>query len=511
MQLILDNHHLKIKTPHADSVNRIQSGVNHWASNQLPNALAQRLALAVPGDVGYVCVRAVHVNLLIKTRHGLMQADIDRWADGIVDAILAGMQIQHADNIRQYDSQADFLASYIKHLLIHHRVTDWPYEPWFESQQSLAENILQQLEIHASAMIDVFVKLQEDRLLSRLLTRFSDADCQRLLRALGAPTNPRLSLAADIEIAFFDEEVGKLPSVFWPFQTSTWQLILSFVLCRQRRRHLADDEWHTLWSWLVMMRWACESDNAQHLPLLLSHEIALDALDAPMKVLYQMSQSNDESKQHFCQMIEQTRALLTHHQGASQQFTAQALNEKANARPKVALRYGGLCFVLAALLRHPMAATFDGAFLWVMCCHAVPKDFRPLAYSDKGLRCLCLGNVLWEDAQVICDRVYASDVFEHFCRYEAIEVNTQSDAHTLTQTVLSMFSKYLAGFEQTSAAGLFSHFIDHVVEVDIETKTLRCRVEKMPLSVVISMSVLFNEQPPLPAWMNRQWLIQWMV
>ncbi|MCO7223318.1 hypothetical protein [Pleionea sp. CnH1-48] len=509
MQLVLDHHHLKVLTPHADQVTRIRSGVDHWATHQLPYALSNKLEQVIHPNIGYLCIQSVNIKLLIKTRNGLMQADIDRWADAIVDAILASLQVHQSDNIRRYQSEVDFLTQYIKHLLTHRRAVDWPYQPWFKSQLSVNENILQRLEHKASLLPQVFQQLQQEGLSIRLLQSFAPDESQRLLYALGAPSNPQLSLLAPLDLAEISEQSGRMLSALWPFQSSHWLLVLALQLWQQKGRALTDDEWNTLWSWLVIIRWAIREENAECLQELMQSD-AIVVKDSQVRLLYEMSRQQQERKETFHYLLQQAQVLLRSHQALSHVYSADSQQKLTSDKPRVELRFGGLSLVLAALMRHPLAASFDGPFLWMMCCQAVPSELRPLAYSDNGLRSLCLGNVLWEEGQVIARRVLSSAAFETFCRFENIETDTDKPiSEALTTAVLAVFAQYLNGFESTSEEGLFQHFIDYSAEVEISPKTLCCRIEKMPLSVVVSLSVLFNEQPRLPAWLDREWLIQW--
>ncbi|MCJ8271579.1 MAG: hypothetical protein MJK04_19535, partial [Psychrosphaera sp.] len=170
-----------------------------------------------------------------------------------------------------------------------------------------------------------------------------------------------------------------------------------------------------------------------------------------------------------------------------------------------AMNYAGLSLVLAALMRHPRADLLSETALWMLCCYAVPKDLRPLVFSDQGLRLLCLGSVPWDDASDLCAQVKADPRFKVFC-----ELNELTDLEQqLPQWSLRHFSQYMTGFDGSTSDSLFKHFIHCPGRVYIDNRAVRCRVNKPPLAIVISMSVLFNQQPSLPAWPDRPWYILW--
>ena len=125
MKLTLTEHHLAIKTPHQQQLLQIESGLTRWADERLPRQLAYKLQNHQGG--GYVCIKAIDIQLLVKIRHGLMPTDIDGWSQSIVDAILTDINAPASDNVRHFVNEAEFIAAYVIHLLQYQRVTDWPF------------------------------------------------------------------------------------------------------------------------------------------------------------------------------------------------------------------------------------------------------------------------------------------------------------------------------------------------------------------------------------------------
>ncbi|NQZ12580.1 MAG: hypothetical protein HRT35_35970, partial [Algicola sp.] len=210
---------------------------------------------------------------------------------------------------------------------------------------------------------------------------------------------------------------------------------------------------------------------------------------------------SSEAEQHG---ITHTAKHAPKHGGHFPFIRKNAVKETENTLDE-AMNYAGLSLVLAALMRHPRADLLSETALWMLCCYAVPKDLRPLVFSDQGLRLLCLGTVPWEDASDLCARVKADARFKVFC-----ELNDLTDLEQqLPQWSLRHFSQYMTGFDGSTSDNLFKHFIHYPGRVCIDNRAVRCRVNKPPLVIVISMSALFNQQPSLPAWPDRPWYIQW--
>ena len=197
-------------------------------------------------------------------------------------------------------------------------------------------------------------------------------------------------------------------------------------------------------------------------------------------------------------------------QTSGQKGSQSSAQAGLNTVPSVVqLHFAGLSFVLAALLRYARVNELSNADLWLLCCYAVPADVRPLAYSDSGLRLLCLGEVSfkgqWQDASTLCQAVKTSDSFTRFCQEEQLEDDQQCADWVLTQ-----FSQFLNGFEQTTAKALFRHFIDWPGDMVIKANSVSCRVKRPPLAVIVSLSLLFYQQPTaLPGWSDRGWHIGW--
>ncbi len=512
MNLILNHHHLNARTPNRDRVSSFKSSLEQWASEQLPVTLEKKLSQPLPlgiqlSDESYICIRKLHIKLLLKTRHGMMQKGIERWAEAIVSAIMSSLTTVSSDNLRYFRSEAEYIAHYIRHVLAFNRAVDWPFEPHYDQHLSAVDNCIGRLVEKASLMSDIFQELRKSDGLSRVLNTLNRETIEQLLHALGAPKQIEVSLSTDLDTSIFED--------FCPHEVLSLDNLRSFYIFLLAANHYifkrksppTNEEWQALFTFSQVFVLAFWNELPADIETLLTSE-QLEC-DSSMQMLFTMAQDSEVRKRRLDALLSLTKSITEKMPAPSIRPNKPKLSFQSEKRKLVEIRYGGLCFVIAALLRHPLAENINGELLWFFCCHAVPSDFQPLAISDQGLRNLCLGNVVWEEGRDIYDRVVLSEGFKRFCLFERIETNPDVASETIQAFVMHNFSQFLTGFEKTTAEGLFYHFLDVSAEFDVQSKALQCRVEKMPLSVVLSLSLLIGEQPELPCWPNKDWSIQW--